>query len=80
MDVANDDWHDMIDTDAYGNSIVNIHHQWAEINFLLEWVSHKKSNPDYHFIVIREYLYSQDNCNEKNYLFLPMRNKINGIN
>ena len=65
MDVANDDWHNMIDTDAYGNSTVNTHHQWAEVNFAPEWISHKKSNPDYLFIAIREYLHSQDNCNEK---------------
>ncbi len=36
-------------------------HEWAEVGFVPNWVGHKKDNPEYRFIAIRERLHEPPN-------------------
>lgn len=53
--VQEHDWHPLYQRDEYGN-MIDKHQQWAEIVYVPNWLSHKKSNPDVRFVAIREYL------------------------
>lgn len=40
--------------------LVKTDQEWAEVNFVPNWVGHKKSSPEYRFIAIREVLQQQE--------------------
>lgn len=61
------DWHTYCYVDHEGNTIVT-DHEVADVNYAPNWISHKKSNPIYRFIAIREPLNEHDNNKSDNNL------------
>ena len=62
--VPEEQWHNLTTLDKYGNP-VDKQQQWAEIPYVPNWVSHKKSNPNTRFIAIREILHGDKDKNER---------------
>ena len=53
-DVSEDDWHEM--RRSAGQYEVNTGQQWAEVNFVPNWIGHSKKSPECRFIAVRERL------------------------
>lgn len=47
------DWHPIIEKDEWGNERLT-DQEWAEVCFVPEWIAHKKDNPHYRYLAIRE--------------------------
>jgi hypothetical protein len=47
------DWHPITEKDEWGNDILTLQ-EWAEVCFVPEWISHRKDNPHYRYLAIRE--------------------------
>lgn len=58
LDVAEDQWSDVIYTDRSGHRYAT-GQQWAEICFVPTWVGHSKNGPAYRFVATRELLRRQ---------------------
>ena len=56
-EVEGDQWHVLYRT--VGECRVDTGQQWAEVNFVPEWIGRSKKNPEYRFIAIREPLNEQ---------------------
>jgi hypothetical protein len=50
--------------------------EWAEVVYVPTWVAHKKSNPDYHFLVSRERLSQQPLPGMESQLDLPFPTQL----
>ena len=51
-DVPESDWHRL--SQRVGEYEVDTGQQWAEVNFVPNWIGHNKSSPEYRFIAVRE--------------------------
>jgi hypothetical protein len=40
--------------------MIKTEQEWADVNFVTNWASHKKSNPDYRYLAIREKMAVQE--------------------
>jgi hypothetical protein len=47
------DWHPIIEKDAWDNERLT-DQEWAEVCYVPQWVAHKKENPHYRYLAIRE--------------------------
>ncbi len=56
-EVAEQDWH--APHRRLGATWVETGQQWAEVNFVPDWIAYSKKNPEYRFIAIREPLSEQ---------------------
>ena len=56
-EVAEQDWH--APHRRLGATWVETGQQWAEVNFVPDWIAYSKKNPEYRFIAIREALSEQ---------------------
>lgn len=63
-ELSEKDWQTYYHVDHDGNATLT-NHEVAEVNFVPNWVSHKKSNPDYRYLAIRERLHHHDNTAKK---------------
>ena len=45
------------------DTMIKTEQEWADVNFVTNWASHKKSNPDYRYIAIREKMVVQEELN-----------------
>jgi hypothetical protein len=70
LEVEENQWQNYVTVDEYGKEVVHAHQEWAEVVYVPEWASHKKSNPDYRFIATREYL-NESCAGEKKELSVP---------
>ena len=68
-EVAEEEWHVLYRKS--GQYRVDTGQQWAEVNFVPDWVSHSKKNPEYRFIAIREPLNEQPLVGLEGQLELP---------
>ena len=69
LEVPEEQWHNHVTVDEFGNQIIHMGQEWAEVVYVPEWMSHKKSNPNYRFIAIREYLHDDVKKEEKSLPF-----------
>jgi hypothetical protein len=69
QEVPEEQWHNIVTIDEFGNQMIHAGQEWAEVVYVPEWASHKKSNPDYRFIAIREYLHDDVKREEKDLPF-----------
>ena len=67
--VEDDQWH-VLYRDV-GEYRVDTGQQWAEVNFVPEWIGRSKKNPEYRFIAIREPLKEQPLLGMETQLELP---------
>ena len=51
-DVPENDWHEL--RQVVGPYEVDTGQQWAEVNFVPNWIGHKRSSPEYRFLAVRE--------------------------
>ena len=56
-EVAEKEWHVLYR--KVGEHLVDTGQQWAEVNFVPNWIGHSKKSPEYRFIAIREQLKEQ---------------------
>ena len=56
-EVAEQEWHPL--HRSWGSTWVETGQQWAEVNFVPDWVAYSKKNPECRFIAIREPLREQ---------------------
>ena len=56
-EVAEQDWHTLYR--KVGEHHVDTGQQWAEVNFVPNWIGHSKNSPEYRFIATRERLIEQ---------------------
>ena len=68
-EVSEEQWHVLYRKS--GHYRVDTGQQWAEVNFVPEWVSRSKKNPEYRFIAIREPLKEQPLVGLEGQLELP---------
>ena len=52
QEVAEEDWQQLHKETPGGWR--EIGQEWAEVNFVSNWIGHKKSSPEYHYLAIRE--------------------------
>lgn len=46
--------------DGQKETLIKTEQEWAEVNFVTNWASHKKSNPNYRYLAIREKMVVQE--------------------
>ena len=63
-ELSEKDWQAYYHVDQEGVATVT-DHEVAELNFVPNWISYKKSNPDYRYVAIREKLNNCDNKTKK---------------
>ena len=68
-EVEDDQWHVL--SRKVGECRVDTGQQWAEVNFVPEWIGRSKKNPEYRFIAIREPLNEQPLPGMETQLELP---------
>ena len=56
-EVAEEEWHTLYR--KVGEHLVDTGQQWAEVNFVPNWIGHSKNSPEYRFIATREQLKEQ---------------------
>ncbi len=56
-EVAEEEWHTLYR--KVGEHRVDTGQQWAEVNFVPNWIGHSKNSPEYRFIATRERLIEQ---------------------
>jgi len=56
--VGQEDWHPL-EKEVEGK-LIRTEQEWAEVNFVPNWVGHKKGSPEYRFIAIREVLQQRE--------------------
>ena len=69
-EVAEQEWHPL--HRSWGSTWVETGQQWAEVNFVPDWVAYSKKNPEYRFIAIREPLREQPLGGMEAQLELPL--------
>ncbi len=57
-EVNENNWHPIYKKGP-NNTVIKTEQEWAEVNFVTNWSSHKKSNPNYRYIAIREKMVAQ---------------------
>jgi hypothetical protein len=86
-EVAQADWHTLFRPGKDGRREAT-NQQWAEVCFVPNWVGHKKGNPEYRFLAIREPLEQLELPSLESQVSLPfptmeleggVRHKISGI-
>ena len=55
-EVAEEDWHVL---HKPGSNRVETGQEWAEVNFVPNWIGHSKNSPEYRFMATRERLIEQ---------------------
>ena len=68
-EVAEQHWHTLYH--KVGEHLVDTGQQWAEVNFVPNWIGHSKNSPEYRFIAVREQLKEQPLTGMDRQLELP---------
>ena len=56
-EIAEEEWHTLYR--KAGSYQMGTGQQWAEVNFVPNWIGHSKNSPEYRFIAVREPLNEQ---------------------